>query len=344
MAARSSSAARRCPRAAASRRFSTSRRAYAPGRTSPSTGCSPSSKRSTGVRQAKAPRSPAISNSSLSSARASARSPREKPSASCWLSACSRRNPCCCWTNPSTASIFARLATSWRSCAPSPRAAAPSSSRFTNWSMPPACATAWCCSAAAASWAWGLGRQHLLAEVALLARVHQGAKRHFAVASDHAQVAVQVAVGEDVAFAEQGVVVLQDVGRAADVLGLAFDFEVVVEQVGLDAQSGFNQPDVFIPGAEEAFDASADADAGFDQVGVGYLQAGENRRQGLPLNWEGFEASTTRWHGLQNTIHDYYTAISQAPGVIGGECGRRLGWGGGGGCRNEANLGRSGLG
>src|ERR1035438_4032089 len=40
------------------------------------------------------------------------------------------------------------------SCAPFPRAAAPSSSRFINWWMRPACATAWCCSAAAAWWVW----------------------------------------------------------------------------------------------------------------------------------------------------------------------------------------------
>ena len=82
--------------------------------------------------------------------------------------------------------------------------------------------------------------------------------------------------------------------------------------MGLYTQSGFEQPYVFIAGAKEVFYASADADAGFHQVRVGYLQAGEIRRQGLPLTWEGFEASTTRWHGLQNTIHGYYTAWSQA--------------------------------
>jgi hypothetical protein len=49
-------------------------------------------------------------------------------------------------------------------------------------------------------------------------------------------------------------------------------------------------------------------------VGVGYLQAGENRGQGLPMIWEGFEAMT-RWHGLRNTIRNQYTAKSQALGV-----------------------------
>ena len=34
------------------------------------------------------------------------------------------------------------------------------------------------------------------------------------------------------------------------------------------------------------------------------------RRQGLPLDWEGFETSTARWHGLQNTIHVHYTEVS----------------------------------
>ncbi len=98
--------------------------------------------------------------------------------------------------------------------------------------------------------------------------------------------------------------------RAADVVRLAFDFQVVVDQMGVDAQAGFDQPDVFIAGAKEAFDASADTDAGFHQVGVGYLQKGEKRRQGLPLNWEGFESSTTRRHGLQNTIQNHYTELS----------------------------------
>src|SRR5260370_5734057 len=96
--------------------------------------------------------------------------------------------------------------------------------------------------------------------------------------------------------------------------------------MGLNAQTGFDQPDVFIPGAKEAFYASADADTGFHQVGVGYLQIGEIRRQGLPINWEGFEASTTRWHGLQNTIHHYYTLTSQVPGLV--DAGGRQGHGG----------------
>jgi hypothetical protein len=31
------------------------------------------------------------------------------------------------------------------------------------------------------------------------------------------------------------------------------------------------------------------------------------------VTWEGFEASTTRWRGMLNTIQVYYTAKSQAP-------------------------------
>ena len=88
---------------------------------------------------------------------------------------------------------------------------------------------------------------------------------------DHAQIAVQIAVVEDVAFAQQRVVILQDARRADHVLRLALDLQVVVEQMGLDAQPGFDQPDVFIASAKEAFNASADTDTGFHQVGVGYL-------------------------------------------------------------------------
>jgi hypothetical protein len=93
--------------------------------------------------------------------------------------------------------------------------------------------------------------------------------------------------------------------------------------MSLHAQPGFDQPDVFIASAKEAFYASADTDTGFHQVGVGYLLKGEKRRQGLPINWEGFESSTTRWHGLQNTIHNHYTELSShSPARAGVNCER----------------------
>ena len=108
------------------------------------------------------------------------------------------------------------------------------------------------------------GRQHLLAEIALPAALHQRAQADTSGSlGDHAQVAVQVAVVEDVAFAHQRVVVLQDVFRAGDVAGLAFDFQVVVDQLRVDTQAGFDQTDVFVAGAEQAFDASADLNACF---------------------------------------------------------------------------------
>ncbi len=132
----------------------------------------------------------------------------------------------------------------------------------------------------------GFRRQHLLAEIALLAAVDQGAEGHFRVVGDHAQVAVQVAVIEDVAFAQQRVVVFQDVFGAGDVVGFAFDFEVVVYELSVDAQSGFEKPDVFIAGAKQALDASADTHAGFHQVVAGYLQAGK-LKQGQEIRSDG---------------------------------------------------------
>ena len=149
-------------------------------------------------------------------------------------------------------------------------------------------------------------RQHLLAEIALPAALHQGAQRHLGVERHHAQVAVQVAVVEDVAFAHQRVVVFQDALRAGDVLRFAFDFEVVVDQLGVDAQARFDQPDVFIAGAEQAFDASADAHASFHRVGAGYLQE-EKRRQERTARWEWFEPSTTRLRGRPENHLLYYT-------------------------------------
>ena len=54
--------------------------------------------------------------------------------------------------------------------------------------------------------------------------------------------------------------------------------EIVVDELCVDAQSGFEKPDIFIAGAKQAFDASADANASFHQVGAGYLQTGDYKR------------------------------------------------------------------
>ena len=40
------------------------------------------------------------------------------------------------------------------------------------------------------------------------------------------------------AFAQQGVVVFQDVGGAGDVGRFAFNFQIVIEKMGVDTQSG----------------------------------------------------------------------------------------------------------
>ena len=109
----------------------------------------------------------------------------------------------------------------------------------------------------------GLRRENLLAEIALLAALHQRAQRHFGIDGDDPQVAVQIAIVEDVTFAHQRVVVLQNVLGADDVAGLAFDFEIVVDQLRMDAQSGFDQPDVLVAGAKQAFDASVNTHASF---------------------------------------------------------------------------------
>ena len=120
-----------------------------------------------------------------------------------------------------------------------------------------------------------------------LPTVHQGAQRHFAIVGDHAQVAVQVAVVKDVALADEGVVILQDVSRAVDVFRLTFDFQVVIDELGVDTKSGFEQPDVFVAGSEEAFNASADTHAGFHQVGVGTSKQGKKDDKLLRLTGNG---------------------------------------------------------
>ena len=40
---------------------------------------------------------------------------------------------------------------------------------------------------------------------------------------------------------------------------------------------------------------------------------GKNGDKGYRLTREGFEASTTRWRGVLNTIHVYYTEVSSPP-------------------------------
>ena len=74
----------------------------------------------------------------------------------------------------------------------------------------------------------GFRRQRLLAEVALAAAMDQAAKRHLGIFRYHAQIAVQIAVGEDVTFLHQSHVILQDAGGANDIRLVAFDFERIV--------------------------------------------------------------------------------------------------------------------
>jgi hypothetical protein len=93
--------------------------------------------------------------------------------------------------------------------------------------------------------------------------VDEGAQRYLGVQGDDAKVAVEVAVVEDVAFAHEGVVVLENALCAGDAGGFAFDFEIVIDQLGVNSQAGFEKPDVLVPGAEEALDASWNAHASF---------------------------------------------------------------------------------
>src|SRR6476646_2451218 len=62
-------------------------------------------------------------------------------------------------------------------------------------------------------------------------------------------------------LADQRHVLFQHVLGAGHVLGLAFQFQRIVDQVGVDPESGFNQTDVLVPGAKKAFDTATDLDA-----------------------------------------------------------------------------------
>ena len=82
------------------------------------------------------------------------------------------------------------------------------------------------------------------------------------------------------AFADALVERAEDAGGALDLRGLAFDFDVVVFQMGGDAQGGLEKFQVFIERAEEFVDASGDSYGLFHQVGGGRKQrnAGRQRR------------------------------------------------------------------
>ena len=74
----------------------------------------------------------------------------------------------------------------------------------------------------------GLRRQRLLAEVALPAALIPGAQVHLGVVGDDAQVAVEIAVVEHVAFAHQSHVFLENAFRARHTSGVSLEFQGVV--------------------------------------------------------------------------------------------------------------------
>jgi hypothetical protein len=66
-----------------------------------------------------------------------------------------------------------------------------------------------------------------------------------------------------VAFPEQRVVVFQDIFGARNVSRFAFDFQIVVDELSMYAQSGLQQPNVFIARTEQTFYTSVNANASF---------------------------------------------------------------------------------
>ncbi len=79
---------------------------------------------------------------------------------------------------------------------------------------------------------YGLGRQRFLAEVPLPAAMHQTAQGHLGVFGNDPKVAVEVAIGEALAFLDQRDVVLQNARGADHVRLLALDFQGIIHQAG----------------------------------------------------------------------------------------------------------------
>src|SRR5579872_4432243 len=78
-------------------------------------------------------------------------------------------------------------------------------------------------------------------------------------------------------FASQRVEIFEDVFSAGNVGRFAFDFQIVVDQLGVNAQAAFQKPDVLISGAKEAFNASQNTHASFHWWGGGYLRSKKKR-------------------------------------------------------------------
>jgi hypothetical protein len=105
-------------------------------------------------------------------------------------------------------------------------------------------------------------------------------KLRLGVFGDHAEIAVQVAVVEDVPFAHQRHVVFKNAFGAGHGFSFPFDFQQAVDELRVHFEARFDQADVLIAGAEQALNASADLHAGFHLVGVWYLQGMRNANKG----------------------------------------------------------------
>jgi hypothetical protein len=108
----------------------------------------------------------------------------------------------------------------------------------------------------------GLRRDDFLAEAALLSALDQTAQAGARIGGDHAQEAVQIAVVEDVPFADQRAVIGKNIGGARHGLVVALDFQAIVQQAGADIQFAFEQADIFIASPEQRLNAAADLYAG----------------------------------------------------------------------------------
>src|SRR5208283_1664219 len=105
----------------------------------------------------------------------------------------------------------------------------------------------------------GLRRQNLLTEGARLAALHQSAQRHVRVADYHLHVAVQVAVVEDVAFADEVDIVGQNALRAAYLRLITFQlYGATIGQVGVKIELPLKQANVLVTGPEQSLYSAGD--------------------------------------------------------------------------------------
>ena len=117
----------------------------------------------------------------------------------------------------------------------------------------------------------GLRHDRALAEIAILAAVHEFLEGHARVRREHAQIAVQIRGRKALAVLDQVQIILDDPLGAGHLGLVALDFKSVGGQAHEHAQAAFEYADVLIPGTEKAVQRTVQSDFRYHRAsGAGF--------------------------------------------------------------------------